>query len=238
MPDHMGFPGQQENVEPSVQERAASAVEHALQELKASNKRKRNASDQHGVDGKHPGSKRVSSSNNVNGNNHDPNQITNSLFSDSLRDSPNSNDFSALSQQLARHVAGATHNLQDGSNPSSTAAAALAGIMPQLTVPQPTELSFATATSASDADRQLDSSFDIGGQNDSQNHHTQGTPYNLGSFQGGTAAQVQAARESSNGGGNKPPVGSEEWHKVRRDNHKEGQLLLSLQSLVMTNEYL
>ena len=224
MPDHMGFPGQQENGEPSVQERAASAVEHALQELKASNKRKRNVSDQHGVDGKHLSSKRASSSNNVNGNNHDPNQMSNSLFSDSLRDSPNSNDFSALSQQLARHVAGANHNLHDGSNPSSTAAAALAGIMPQLTVPQPTELSFASGASGSDVDRQLDSSFDLGGQNDGQHHHAQGTPYNLGSFQGGTAAQVQAARESSNGGGNKPPVGSEEWHKVRRDNHKEGAL--------------
>ncbi len=224
MSDHMGFPGQQENGEPSVQERAASAVEHALQELKASNKRKRNVSDHHGADGKHLGSKRTSSSNNVNGNNHDANQLSNSLFSDSLRDSPNSHDFSALSQQLARHVAGVNQGLPDGSNPSSTAAAALAGIMPQLTVPQPTELSFASTASGTDRDQQLDSSFDIGGQNDGQNQHTQGTPYNLGSFQGGTAAQVQAARESSNGGGNKPPVGSEEWHKVRRDNHKEGEL--------------
>ena len=223
MPDHMAFTGQQENREPSVQERTASAVEHALQELK-SNKRKRNASDHHGADGKQLGSKRSSSSNNVNGNNHDANQLSNSLFSDNLRDSPNSNDFSALSQQLARHVAGANHNLQDGSNPSSTAAAALAGIMPQLTIPQPTELSFVSTASGVDGDRQLDSSFDIGGQSDGQNHHTQGTPYNLGSFQGGTAAQVQAARESSNGGGNKPPVGSDEWHKVRRDNHKEGEL--------------
>ncbi len=224
MSDHMGFPGQQENGEPSVQERAASAVEHALQELKASNKRKRNVSDHHGADGKHLGSKRTSSSNNVNGNNHEANQLSNSLFSDSLRDSPNSHDFSALSQQLARHVAGVNQGLPDGSNPSSTAAAALAGIMPQLTVPQPTELSFASTASGTDRDQQLDSSFDIGGQNDGQNQHTQGTPYNLGSFQGGTAAQVQAARESSNGGGNKPPVGSEEWHKVRRDNHKEGEL--------------
>lgn len=234
MSDHMGFTGQQENGEPSVQERAASAVEHALQELKASNKRKRNVTD-HGADGKHLGSKRASSSNNVNGNNHEANQLSSSLFSDNLRDSPNSNDFSALSQQLARHVAGVNQGLPDGSNPSSTAAAALAGIMPQLTVPQPTELSFVSTASGNDRDPQLDTSFDIGGQNDGSNQHTQGTPYNLGSFQGGTAAQVQAARESSNGGGSKPPVGSEEWHKVRRDNHKEGKLPPMLNFFVITN---
>ena len=234
MPDHMGYTGQQENGEPSVQERAASAVEHALQELKASNKRKRNASDHHGADGKQIGSKRPSSSSNINGNNHESNQLSNNLFADNLRDSPNSNDFSALSQQLARHVAGANHNLPDGSNPSSTAAAALAGIMPQLTVPQPTELSFATTTSGNDPDRQLDSSFDIGGQNDGPNHHAQSTPYSLSSFPGGTAAQVQAAREASNGG-NKPPVGSEEWHKVRRDNHKEGEPVSRLWFLVISD---
>ena len=227
MTDHMGFTTQQENGEPSVQESAASAVEHALQELKASNKRKRNASDHHGGDGKQLGSKRTSSSNNINGHNHDANQLSHSLFPDHLRDSPNSNDFSTLSQQLARHVAGVNHALPDGPNPSSTAAAALAGIMPQLTVPQPTELSFASTASNNDRDPQLDSSFDISGQNDGQNHHSQGTPYNLGSFPGGTAAQVQAARESSSGGGSKPPVGSDEWHKVRRDNHKEGELTLT-----------
>ena len=29
-------------------------------------------------------------------------------------------------------------------------------------------------------------------------------------------------------GGNKPPVGSDEWHKIRRDNHKEGKTLYSI----------
>ena len=37
------------------------------------------------------------------------------------------------------------------------------------------------------------------------------------------AAQVQAQDEQSpHGGASKPAVGTDEWHKVRRDNHKEG----------------
>lgn len=99
----------------------------------------------------------------------------------------------------------------------TTAAAALAASMPQLTVPQPTDFSFSNSGSGTDPDRQLDSSFDIGGGSDEgQNHHTQGTPYNLDAYQGGAVAHGQ---DTDTGG--KPPVGSAQWHKVRRDNHKE-----------------
>ena len=215
MTDHMSYPGHNEH-EPTEQERAEIAVNQALQNLNAK-KRKRDTSD---LDTKLSSSKRASLSNNANGNSHDI-----SLYSDPMRDqSTGSHDFSQLSQQLVRHVAGANHGLPDAAHASSTAAAALAGIMPQLTVPQPTELSFASSGSGTDGDRQLDSSFDM---DTGQNHHNQGPPYNLGVFHGGgTAAQVQAAREASNGGGGKPPVGSEEWHKVRRDNHKEGRYYL------------
>lgn len=189
----------------TVQARAATAVENHLQTVKA-NKRKRETTDQEG-DGK----KRSSVSNNVNGN--------------SRNDwSASGQDFTALSQQLARHVTSPNHPLANNSNPNNTAAAALAaGILPQLTVPQPTELSFvSTGSGTDDGDQQLDASFSLGGQENGQNHHTQGTPYNLGNFQG-TAAQMAAARESINAG-NKPAVGSDEWHKVRKDNHKEGEL--------------
>ncbi|KAL8828049.1 MAG: hypothetical protein Q9191_002820 [Dirinaria sp. TL-2023a] len=185
----------------TVQERAATAVENALQELKASNKRKRDASD-HGGEGK----KRGSTSSNVNGNGHEDWTTSDQ-------------DFSALSQQLARHSGTPQHGQGNHNTPGSTAAAALAGMMPTLTVPQPTDISFASTATVSDGDRQLDSSFDMGGPENEQNHHSQGTPYNLGNFQG-TAAQVQAARESANAG-IKPAVGSAEWHKVRKDNHKE-----------------
>lgn len=215
MADHMGY---ENNAGPTVQERTADAVDQALQQMKASNKRKRETSDQ-GGDPKHPSSRRTSS-NNLNGNGHDAGDMSRGLYSDA---SSSSQDFSALSQHLVRHVNNANHGLPDNSNASSTAAAALAGIIPQLTVPQPTELSFVSTGSGTDGDQQLDSSFSLGVPDNGQNPNVQGSPYNLSGFQGGTSAQLQAAREASNGGGPKPPVGSDEWHKVRRDNHKEGK---------------
>ena len=191
----------------TVAAKAQMAVnDHVQNEIRmASNKRKRVVTDQGG-----DGQKRGSVSNNVNGNNRDD-------------WSTSGQDFTTLSQQLARHVTTPHQNVPNSSNPSNTAAAALAaGILPQLTVPQPTELSFvSTGSGTEDGDQQLDTSFNLGGRENGQNHHTQGTPYNLGNFQG-TAAQVQAARDSANAG-SKPAVGSDEWHKVRRDNHKEGK---------------
>jgi bHLH factor len=93
------------------------------------------------------------------------------------------------------------HHDQNGSadHASSTAAAALAaGIYPTMTIPQPTDVSF--ATQGSDGDRGQDSSFmDNSQQNDSFMENP--TP----------------SRAS------KPAVGSDEWHKVRKDNHKEGK---------------
>ena len=233
MSEHLNF---EENGGPASQDGTAAAVDHALQQLKASNKRKRDPSDL-GGDHKPSDSKRTSSSaTNLNGNGHETAEMSRVLYQDNMPNSSGSSqDFNALSQQLARHVA--NHGLPDhgssgngtgggnsnsnSNNPSgSTAVAALAGIMPQLTVPQPTELSFVSTGSGTDPDRQLDSSFDLGGDN-GPNHHVQGSPYGMGGFQG-TAAQVQNARDASNGGP-KPAVGSDEWHKVRRDNHKEGE---------------
>ena len=199
---------------PTEQERTASAVNEALQILKANNKRKRDSSGQNGLaeDPKRPGSKRASASNHANGNGHDSSEPSGNSFLSSSAST--SNEFAALSQQLAQKASHANHE-----NATSTAAAALAGLMPSLTIPQPTELSFASTNSGSDGERQLDSSFDLGGQDNGQNHHSM--PYNVGGLP--MAAQVQAAREASNNGGSKPPVGSEEWQKVRRDNHKEGE---------------
>ncbi len=132
-------------------------------------------------------------------------------------------DFSALSQQLVQHAA--THHNgghHSASEAASTAAAALAGVFPQMTIPQPTEISFVNNASGSDPDRQLDSSFSLGEHENDQNQPGN-QQYSLDALRQSTGAQVQAARESSSGGGVKPAVGSEEWHKVRRDNHKEGK---------------
>jgi len=88
---------------------------------------------------------------------------------------------------------------EHANNASSTAAAALAGIYPTMTIPQPTDVSF--ATHASDSDRNQDGSFMDNSQQD-------------GSF-------LESSTPSGRGSGQKPAVGSDEWHKVRKDNHKE-----------------
>jgi hypothetical protein len=94
----------------------------------------------------------------------------------------------------------------DHANASSTAAAALAGIYPTMTIPQPTDVSF--ATQGSDGDRGPDSSF-------------------MGDSQQPGDSFMDSSQQNHQGGGRsvvapKPVVGSDEWHKVRKDNHKEG----------------
>jgi len=110
-------------------------------------------------------------------------------------------DYSNLHQQGG---SGNRNGSSEHANASSTAAAALAGIYPTMTIPQPTDVSF--ASQVSEADRNQDSSF----LNDSQ--------------QGGDSFMENSTPSQPSGGrgsGSKPAVGSEEWHKVRKDNHKE-----------------
>lgn len=114
----------------------------------------------------------------------------------------------ALQDYSALHQQGNNEN-QNGSaehsNAASTAAAALAGVYPTMTIPQPTDVSF--ATQGSDTDRN-ESSF-------------------LGDSQQDSFMDNSALGQSSGGrgsGSSKPAVGSDEWHKVRKDNHKEGKL--------------
>ena len=101
---------------------------------------------------------------------------------------------------------------------TSTAAAALAANG----LNQPGEMSFMSTGSGTDGD-QVGSSFDMGIGGGGQSQHA--GPYSLQTFSGQptTTAQVQAARDAIHGNGTKPVVGSEEWHKVRKDNHKEGK---------------
>ena len=178
---------------------------------KSSNKRKRESSV-HTSSARQPGSRHAPPSNNVHGNRQDTSDSSHEQYPNDS----NNHDFTSISEQLSRHIANVNANAAP-----TTAAAALAASMPQLTVPQPTDFSFSNSGSGTDADRPLESSFDMGGASDEgQNHHTQGTPYNLDAYQGGAAAHGQDADS-----GGKPPVGSDEWHKVRRDNHKEGEFL-------------
>jgi hypothetical protein len=127
---------------------------------------------------------------------------------------------------LAAHNAGNDDDMsqqfdvhQNGSNTASvgdTAAAALA--YHQMTVPQATELQFQTQGSGGD-------SFSM------SDHHQQQTgmqDFSLEALkaatQTGRAGQsAQSESPPQSGSSHKPTVGSEEWHKVRRDNHKEGR---------------
>lgn len=192
------------------------SVQH-IHHHKSSNKRKRESSD-HTGSMRQPSSRRTPASNNVHGNDHEASNSAHDPYSTE----PNNHDFTSISEQLSRHIANVNANANVNAAPT-TAAAALAASMPQLTVPQPTDFSFPNSGSGTDPDRQLDSSFDLGGGSDEgQNHHTQGTPYNLDAYQAGAATHGQDTEN-----GVKPPVGSEEWHKVRRDNHKEGEFSIS-----------
>ncbi|XDG01284.1 hypothetical protein ABKA04_000899 [Annulohypoxylon sp. FPYF3050] len=122
-------------------------------------------------------------------------------------------DFSALQQATADH-----HDVSDHANASSTAAAALGTMYPTIHVPQSTEETFVAQTSG-DTDHHHDSSFAH-----TDMIHPDGLPAppadNLGQppQNGIRSTQPYTTTPSSN---SKPAVGSEEWHKMRKDNHKE-----------------
>ena len=121
---------------------------------------------------------------------------------------------SSIEQQLAQQLANAN------TTTSATAAANLVARMPHLTVPRPTELSFQSSSAGNNEDH-VESSFEMGGVDVSQSSHTEGAPYNVDLYAGnGTTGQQLSTSVAAS----KPAVGTEEWHKVRKDNHKEGTL--------------
>lgn len=127
-------------------------------------------------------------------------------------------DFSAL------HAAAAAEHpdASDPSNATSTAQAAL-GIFPTLHVPPSTEEQFAAQANAE------------GEQNDSPYNDVPPAPEAMmdgspdGQNQGQTPTNGMNAHRFPTSGHSstpKPTVGSEEWHKMRKDNHKEGKAVL------------
>lgn len=126
---------------------------------------------------------------------------------------------------LAAHNAGTNDDMQQfdmhqngGGNSSSvgdTAAAALA--YHQMTVPQATELQFQAQSTGGDG------SFNMG------DHHQQTSMQDFSlealkaATQTGRPGQPANSDSPPQSASHKPPVGSDEWHKVRRDNHKEGE---------------
>lgn len=138
----------------------------------------------------------------------------NASGSNDMDHSSNNIDFSALAQHAG------DHNLHQNGGAAETAGAALHYSM---TVPTATELSFQSQASTGEGERQLGASFGMS-DHSVQQHHGLPDFSGLEALKGGSQPPSSAAENQSppNATPHKPPVGSEEWHKVRRDNHKEG----------------
>jgi len=122
------------------------------------------------------------------------------------QDHVNVEDFTALQQATVD-----PHSVADAATASSTAAAAL-NMYPTLHVPPTTEETFAAQVGA-------DAHHDDGSFNTSVNQ-PDGLPMPPPSSmqpQNGVPPDTNYRPHNP-----KPAVGSEEWHKMRKDNHKEG----------------
>lgn len=114
-------------------------------------------------------------------------------------------------------------NQRAGPSASDTAAAAMAQYH-TMTIPQTTEQTFMQQQGGEQsADRQGSDSADPAG--------AQQRTSSFGDFDVGASKDGQEGQNGDTsptigglGGTPKPAVGSDEWHKVRRDNHKEGEL--------------
>jgi bHLH factor len=172
--------------------------------LHTTNKRKRDNRDQG------PNRPAPSSSNNASNSNDLSDQATASFLA-AHNASTNDDEM----QQFDVHQNGGASTASVG----DTAAAALA--YHQMTVPQPTELSFQTQGSGGDG-----ASFGMGDHHQQQQTGMQ--DFSLEALKAATqtprSGQAVTSDSPPNTGGHKPQVGSEEWHKVRRDNHKEGEI--------------
>lgn len=125
----------------------------------------------------------------------------------------NVSDFNALQQAAA----GTEHNdAADPANASTTAAAAL--VYPTIHAPQPSEENFAAQLGVEQEQHHEMSPYSHEPSHDGYDHsglngqHTNGVMHQ----------DIPGARYS-NHSTPKPAVGSEEWHKMRKDNHKEGK---------------
>ena len=130
-------------------------------------------------------------------------------------------DFSALQQATADHNDG-----PDATAASSTAAAVLNNMYPTLHVPQTTEETFAAQA--------------VPDPHHDENAYSAPPPVSLPDGlpvvsavpmqpPNGLPQVPQVPQDQRYGGPSnpKPAVGSEEWHKMRKDNHKEGLCLLA-----------
>ena len=110
----------------------------------------------------------------------------------------------------------------DGQSVSDTAAAAMAQYH-TMTVPQSTEQSF--MTQGGDGDLKGNGSMDQSGGS-GQQRTSSFSDFDVAVTQGSPNGDASPGGRLDRLGQPKPAVGSDEWHKVRKDNHKEGRLKL------------
>jgi bHLH factor len=130
-------------------------------------------------------------------------------------DHVNVDDFSALA-----HATAVDHNeATDASNASSTAAAAL-NIYPSLHVPQSTEEAFANQATPDTHHEENTYTNHAVNQPVQEDLRLPPPPSTIQQPPPNGVQQEQRYNPPTNA---KPAVGSEEWHKMRKDNHKEGK---------------
>jgi len=124
-------------------------------------------------------------------------------------------DFSALQEATVDHPA---PDATDPGNASSTAAAALSTMYPTMHVPQTTEVQFAQQAVVNN-DHHTESPYEA----PPEMHNADGLPMvaSTPDPQPGSTIRAEIAKFSATPYA-KPAVGTEEWHKQRKDNHKEG----------------
>lgn len=220
MPDQEPVAQQPEESQQAVEESKAEvpANEESITSTSAAtNKRKRDASDQDdAATGEAASNKRATPPKGAtNHTNSDVEMTTGESNAAAEEDGQNAAasqlDFESMAQHSSTEQVAQQNGGPDPGDASTTAAAALAGLYPTMTVPQPTDLSFASTGSAGEGDRSnVDPSFGMG-----EGDQTGNQSFDIDSI--GRDGQPQSA------GSQKPAVGSEEWHRVRRDNHKEGE---------------
>lgn len=133
----------------------------------------------------------------------------------------NVSDFNALQQAAA----GTEHSdAADPANASSTAAAAL--VYPTIHAPQPSEENFAAQLGVEQEQHHDVSSYthEVSHTDSLHLDHQALANVSIGGPQSnGVMRQDMPGARYSNHTTPKPAVGSEEWHKMRKDNHKEGE---------------
>ncbi|KAG5956446.1 hypothetical protein E4U58_006582 [Claviceps cyperi] len=144
-------------------------------------------------------------------------------------------DFNALQAAAADHVEAANAsdaanaiNAANAASATSTAQAAL-GMYPTLHVPPSTEEQFAAQAVAEEEQQQQQHHHHSTEQNF---HHpdlplpamidpSAGDQQALNGLPPAAGHRYSGSASAANSNSNKPAVGSEEWHKMRKDNHKE-----------------